>query len=100
MGFYINPHRIAQMKKGIDPSNELSKESFGSCDIEFTYDINELRKANFFIVCVPTPVDHHNVPDLRPLIMASETVGNVIKKGDYVIFESTTYPGCTEEETW
>src|ERR1043165_4403482 len=98
VGFDINPQRIAMMKKGIDPSNELSKESFESCDIEFTYDLNELRKANFFIVCVPTPVDDHSVPDLKPLIRASETIGNVLKKGDYVVFESTTYPGCTEED--
>jgi len=98
VGFDINPQRIAMMKKGIDPSNELSKETFEDCDIEFTYDINELRKANFFIVCVPTPVDDHSVPDLKPLIRASETIGNVLKKGDYVVFESTTYPGCTEED--
>ncbi|HYV90634.1 MAG TPA: nucleotide sugar dehydrogenase [Chitinophagales bacterium] len=98
IGFDINSQRIAMMKKGIDPSNELAKETFEGCDIEFTYDLNELRKANFFIVCVPTPVDDHSVPDLRPLIRASETIGNVLKKGDYVVFESTTYPGCTEED--
>src|SRR6266446_2951184 len=70
IGFDINPHRIALMKKGVDPSNELSKETFDGCDIEFAYDINELRKANFFIVCVPTPVDDHSVPDLKPLLRA------------------------------
>lgn len=98
IGFDINPQRIALMKKGIDPSKELVKENFEGCDISFTYDINELRKAEFLIVCVPTPVDDHSVPDLKPLMLASETVGNVLKKGDYVVFESTTYPGCTEED--
>ena len=57
-----------------------------------------LRKANFFIVAVPTPVDKHNVPDLVPVTLASETIGKVIKKGDYVVYESTVYPGCTEED--
>ena len=57
-----------------------------------------LREAKFFIVAVPTPVDDHNVPDLVPVIRASETIGKVIKKGDYVVFESTVYPGCTEED--
>lgn len=98
IGFDINPQRIAQMKKGIDPSKELVKEDFEGCDISFTYDVNELRKTKFLIVCVPTPVDDHSVPDLKPLMLASETVGNVLKKGDYVVFESTTYPGCTEED--
>ena len=60
--------------------------------------LDKLREANFFIVAVPTPVDKHNVPDLIPVIKASETIGKVIKKGDYVVFESTVYPGCTEED--
>src|SRR5881392_63056 len=98
IGFDINTERVKMMKQCIDPSNELDKEAFENCDIVFTSSIDELREANFFIVAVPTPVDEHNVPDLLPVQKASETVGNVIKKGDYVVFESTVYPGCTEED--
>jgi len=98
IGFDINQSRIEMMKKGIDPSNELDKETFEGCDIVFTNSLDVLRDAHFFIVAVPTPVDEHNVPDLVPVQKASETVGKVIKKGDYVVFESTVYPGCTEED--
>jgi UDP-N-acetyl-D-galactosamine dehydrogenase len=98
IGFDINAERVSMMQKGIDPSNELSKEAFEGCDIQFTNSIDELRKASFFIVAVPTPVDQHNVPDLVPVKKASETIGKVVKKGDYVVFESTVYPGCTEED--
>src|SRR5215208_1290847 len=98
VGFDINAKRIELMKQGIDPSNELGKEAFENCDIEFTNSLDVLRGARFFIVAVPTPVDEHNVPDLTPVKKASETIGKVIKKGDYVVFESTVYPGCTEED--
>lgn len=98
IGFDISAKRIAMMKEGIDPSNELEKEAFDNCDIVFTDSLDVLREANFFIVAVPTPVDEHNVPDLVPVQKASETIGKVIKKGDYVVFESTVYPGCTEED--
>ncbi len=98
IGFDINADRIALMKQGIDPSNELTKEAFEGCDISFTNSLDALREARFFIVAVPTPVDEHNVPDLTPVKKASETIGKVIKKGDYVVFESTVYPGCTEED--
>jgi UDP-N-acetyl-D-glucosamine/UDP-N-acetyl-D-galactosamine dehydrogenase len=98
IGFDINGKRIAMMKEGIDPSNELDKEAFHGCDITFTDSLDVLREANFFIVAVPTPVDKYNIPDLIPVTKASETVGKVIKKGDYVVFESTVYPGCTEED--
>ncbi len=98
IGFDINADRIAMMKEGIDPSKELGKESFNNCDIEFTDSLDKLREANFFIVAVPTPVDVNNVPNLIPVQMASETIGKVLKKGDYVVFESTVYPGCTEED--
>ena len=98
IGFDISEKRIEMMKKGIDPSNELDKEAFVGCDISFTSSIDELRNAKFFIVAVPTPVDEHNIPDLTPVQKASETIGKVIKKGDYVVFESTVYPGCTEED--
>jgi UDP-N-acetyl-D-galactosamine dehydrogenase len=98
IGFDVNAERIELMKKGIDPSNELEASAFEGCDIEFTNNLDKLREANFFIVAVPTPVDKHNVPDLTPVKRASETIGKVIKKGDYVVFESTVYPGCTEED--
>ncbi|RTL59967.1 MAG: nucleotide sugar dehydrogenase [Sphingobacteriales bacterium] len=98
IGFDINAGRIELMKKGIDPSNELEKEAFEGCDIVFTNSLDVLREAKFFIVAVPTPVDEHNVPDLIPVTKASETIGKVIKKGDYVVYESTVYPGCTEED--
>jgi len=98
IGFDINEKRIAMMRNHIDPCSELSKEDFENTDITFTADINVLRKANFFIVAVPTPIDEYNQPDLFPLLSASKTVGKVLKKGDYVVYESTVYPGCTEED--
>jgi UDP-N-acetyl-D-galactosamine dehydrogenase len=98
IGFDINAERIELMKNRIDPSNELSAADFEGCDIEFTANASRLREASFFIVAVPTPIDASNNPDLRPVIGASTTVGNAIKKGDYVVFESTVYPGCTEED--
>ncbi|TDH27915.1 nucleotide sugar dehydrogenase [Segetibacter sp. 3557_3] len=98
VGFDINQKRVDLMKQGIDPSNELEKEVFLDRDITFTTSLDDLRNCNFFIVAVPTPVDAHNVPDLIPVKSASETIGKVLKKGDYVVFESTVYPGCTEED--
>lgn len=98
IGFDINEKRIALMKQGIDPSNELESDAFNGCDITFTNSLDVLRQAKFFVVAVPTPVDEHNVPDLTPVQKASETIGKVVKKGDYVVFESTVYPGCTEED--
>jgi UDP-N-acetyl-D-glucosamine/UDP-N-acetyl-D-galactosamine dehydrogenase len=98
IGFDINQKRIDMMNQGIDPSNELGPEAFEGADIKFTASLDELREARFFIVAVPTPVDEHNVPDLTPVKKASETIGKVVKKGDYVVFESTVYPGCTEED--
>lgn len=98
IGFDINEKRVEMMRNGIDPSNELEKEAFEGCDIFFTNKLEELKEANFFIVAVPTPVDSHNVPDLKPVQSASRTIGQVLKKGDYVVYESTVYPGCTEED--
>lgn len=80
IGFDINQARIEMMMNSIDPSKELEKEAFNNCDIEFTNSLDKLREANFFIVAVPTPVDSNNVPDLVPVIKASETVGKVLKK--------------------
>lgn len=98
IGFDINSKRVELMQKGIDPSKEVDASEFKDRDIVFTSDLEELKKASFYIVAVPTPVDKYNVPDLKPLVGASETIGKVIRKGDYVVFESTTYPGCTEED--
>src|SRR6185312_11414750 len=98
IGFDINADRIKLMENAIDPSNELESSAFANCDIEFTNSLDKLGEANFYIVAVPTPVDEYNVPNLIPVIKASETIGKVLKKGDYVVFESTVYPGCTEED--
>lgn len=98
IGFDINTRRVEMMRNGIDPSKEVGPEEFKDRDIVFTDDLDVLRTARFFIVAVPTPVDKYNVPDLKPLIGASTTVGKVLKQGDYVVYESTTYPGCTEED--
>ncbi len=96
IGFDINDDRVEMMRNSIDPSNELDSSAFENTDIEFTSSIEKLKEADFYIVAVPTPVDKHNVPNLIPITKASETIGKVIKKGDYVVFESTVYPGCTE----
>ena len=98
IGFDINPQRIDMLKQHIDPSKELDKKYFEGTDIEFTHNPNDLKKAHFFIVTVPTPIDDHKLPDLTPLYKASETVGRALKKGDYVVYESTVYPGATEED--
>jgi UDP-N-acetyl-D-galactosamine dehydrogenase len=98
VGFDINQERVNLMKQGIDPSKELDKSAFDNSDIHFTADIEEIRDCNFYIVAVPTPIDDSLLPDLKPLLGASSTVGKVLKKGDYVVFESTVYPGCTEED--
>jgi UDP-N-acetyl-D-galactosamine dehydrogenase len=98
IGFDIKSDRIEMMKNGFDPSNELSAEEFKGCDILFTSDTEDLKEASFYIVAVPTPVDVHKKPDLKPLLAATETVGRVLSEGDYVVFESTVYPGCTEED--
>jgi UDP-N-acetyl-D-galactosamine dehydrogenase len=98
IGFDINAKRVDMMKNHIDPSNELDSSAFDGCSIEFTDSLDKLKEASFYVVAVPTPVDEHNVPDLTPVLRASETIGKVIKKGDYVVFESTVYPGCTEED--
>nr|HPI55595.1 nucleotide sugar dehydrogenase [Chitinophagaceae bacterium] len=93
-----NAKRVEMMRNHIDPSNELESSAFDGCSIEFTDSLEKLKEATFYVVAVPTPVDEHNVPDLTPVLRASETIGKVVKKGDYVVFESTVYPGCTEED--
>ncbi|MEN9987061.1 MAG: hypothetical protein RLZZ585_100 [Bacteroidota bacterium] len=98
VGFDINQARVDMMRRGEDPSRELEAADFENRDITFSADIQDLADVNFFIVAVPTPIDETNLPDLKPLQGASRTVGKVLKKGDYVVFESTVYPGCTEED--
>ena len=98
VGFDINAERVEMMKQGIDPSDELEASDFENSDIVFTANIDDLKDVRFFIVAVPTPIDEYNKPDLKPLLSASRTVATVLKKGDYVVFESTVYPGCTEED--
>ncbi|MCK4746796.1 MAG: nucleotide sugar dehydrogenase [Bacteroidales bacterium] len=98
IGFDIKADRVEMMKKNIDPSNELSSEDFEGCDIVFTSDLDDLKEASFYIVAVPTPIDVHKNPDLKPLLSATESVGKVMSEGDYVVYESTVYPGCTEED--
>jgi UDP-N-acetyl-D-glucosamine/UDP-N-acetyl-D-galactosamine dehydrogenase len=98
IGFDINEERISELKKGHDRTREVEEDELrNSTHLRFTVDINELKEVNYFIVTVPTPVDEFKTPDLRPLQSASRTVGKVLKKNDIVIYESTVYPGCTEE---
>ena len=98
IGFDINLSRIELMKKGIDPSKELSSNAFDGCDIMFTSNVEDLKTAHFHIIGVPTDIDHNNIPNLKPLLSASKSVGKQLKKGDIVVYESTVYPGCTEED--
>jgi UDP-N-acetyl-D-glucosamine/UDP-N-acetyl-D-galactosamine dehydrogenase len=98
IGFDINKERIALMQKHIDPSNELDSAAFNNCDIEFTSNPEDLKKAHFHIIGVPTDIDEHKVPNLKPLLGASTSVGKALKPGDYVVYESTVYPTCTEED--
>lgn len=99
IGFDINTHRIEELNSGVDHTLEVSSEELkSSALLRFSADIEALRKATVFIVTVPTPIDEHRQPDLTPLIKASETIGKVIKKGDVVVYESTVYPGATEED--
>jgi UDP-N-acetyl-D-galactosamine dehydrogenase len=98
IGFDINQHRIEELKKGHDRTREVdAAELKSSSKLCFSSEIKDLKDVNYFIITVPTPVDEFKKPDLTPLESASHTVGNVLKKGDIVIYESTVYPGCTEE---
>lgn len=98
IGFDINAMRVDMMNNNIDPSNELDASAFEGTDITFTADPEVLKEARFFVVAVPTPINSSNQPDLGPVLAASRTVGNVLKEGDYVVYESTVYPGCTEDD--
>jgi UDP-N-acetyl-D-galactosamine dehydrogenase len=99
LGFDINLKRIAQLKEGRDLTLETQPEELqAATHLSFSANSDDLRACNCFIVAVPTPIDRYKRPDLEPLIKASETVGKVLKIGDIVIYESTVYPGCTEED--
>lgn len=99
IGFDINVSRINELKSFVDRTLELTKEELKeSSNILFSNNVNDLKKTDVFIVTVPTPVDKYNRPDLTPLIKASETIGSIMKNGAIVVYESTVYPGCTEEE--
>jgi len=98
IGFDINAKRVDMLKNHNDPSKEIDSAEFKGKDIEFTDQLEEIKAASFYIVAVPTPIDDGKNPDLKPLQSASKTVGKVIDKGDYVVYESTVYPGCTEED--
>lgn len=99
VGFDINKERIEELKKGYDRTKEVDEaELKSSKKLSYSSDLNDLKSVSYFIVTVPTPVDEYKKPDLTPLISASKTVGSVLKKGDIVIYESTVYPGCTEED--
>ncbi|MBI80481.1 MAG: Vi polysaccharide biosynthesis UDP-N-acetylglucosamine C-6 dehydrogenase TviB [Gammaproteobacteria bacterium] len=99
VGFDIDKRRIEELNDGIDKTLEISKREIeDSKNLTFTSEVNDLKKCNFFIVTVPTPIDEDNQPDLNPLLKASTLIGSLIKRGDIVVFESTVYPGATEEE--
>jgi UDP-N-acetyl-D-glucosamine/UDP-N-acetyl-D-galactosamine dehydrogenase len=98
VGFDINKERINELRNGYDRTREVdASELKTSTNLRYSSDVNDLKDVNYFIVTVPTPVDEFKTPDLKPLQSASRTVGQVLKKGDIVIYESTVYPGCTEE---
>ncbi len=98
IGFDINEERVNLMRQHIDPSRELESSAFEGADIVFTTDPADLAEAHFHIIGVPTDIDQHKVPNLTPLLKASENLGKYLKAGDYVVYESTVYPGCTEED--
>ena len=99
IGFDINKNRIEQLNSGKDKNLEFSKEELqDSKQLNFTNNVDDIKSANCYIVTVPTPIDEFRKPDLRPLFKASEIIGKIIKKGDLIIYESTVYPGCVEEE--
>ena len=98
IAFDNNSHRIAALKKGHDSTQEVTDNDLQLADLLLTENPADLKQADFHIVAVPTPIDHANKPDLTPLLCASKTIGGILKKGDIVVYESTVYPGATEEE--
>jgi len=98
IGFDIKEDRVALMRSGEDPSKELDSSAFDNKSIVFTSNPEDIKEAAFYVVAVPTDIDESRVPNLKPILGASKSVGQVLKKGDYVVYESTVYPGCTEED--
>jgi UDP-N-acetyl-D-galactosamine dehydrogenase len=98
IGFDINSTRIDELKQGIERTNEVEAHDLAESDVVYTCDASDLQKADFHIIAVPTPVNHAKQPDLSPIINASRTIGKQLKKGDIIVYESTVYPGATEEE--
>lgn len=98
IGYDINEDRLAKLREGIDPNGDLESSQWKGKDIEFTSSVDKLKEASFYVIAVPTPIDQHNEPDLTPLLLATRTVASVLDPGDYVVYESTVYPGCTEED--
>jgi UDP-N-acetyl-D-glucosamine/UDP-N-acetyl-D-galactosamine dehydrogenase len=98
LGFDVNEKRVATLRKGIDPNREVDSEILSNVTIEYSSDPSVIGRADFIVIAVPTPIDEHRNPDLTPVVKASETVGRNIKKGAIVVYESTVYPGVTEDE--
>uniref|UniRef100_UPI0035C693D1 nucleotide sugar dehydrogenase n=1 Tax=Rhizobium hidalgonense TaxID=1538159 RepID=UPI0035C693D1 len=99
VGFDINQTRIGELQSGVDHTLEVSSDELkDSPRLSFSADLQQLASCNFYIVTVPTPIDDYKQPDLTPLIKASQTIAKVLKKGDVVVYESTVYPGATEED--
>lgn len=98
IGYDINKHRIETLRQGIDYTNEVESKDLELTDIHYTSDSSDLKESDFIIVSVPTPINEHNQPNLSPLLKASETVGKSLQKGDIIVYESTVYPGVTEDE--
>lgn len=97
IGFEINKKKIDDLKRGIDPTNEVGNETIKKCSVEFTIDPKKIKECDFIIIAVPTPVDEHNTPDLKYVVGASEIVGKNLSKGAIVVYESTVWPGVTED---
>ena len=97
VGFDVHVEKVKELARGHDRNGEVSEETLKATPLKVSSDLGDLAKATFYVVAVPTPVDENNVPDLTPVIRASESVGKVLKKGDVVVFESTVYPGVTED---
>ena len=98
IGYDIDPDRVSMLQRAEDPSQAIPAEHFTGADITFTANPDDLKQAHFFVVAVPTPVDEYKVPDLKPLQRASDAISRALKPGDYVVYESTVYPGCTEDD--
>ena len=97
VGFDVNKEKVDELRRGYDRNQEVSEAELKASSLKITCDLADLKGITFFVVAVPTPVDHNNVPDLTPVVKASETVGKALSKGAVVVYESTVYPGVTEE---